>query len=438
MSGARRQTSWSYNLHDDCSDQSSEEDQPPSQPEEGNGGTSFSEAQSIQRQEPELACHEVFDIGDVDEGDVKFVETPFTIARRVGASRKSVSSSGAKAHSFLKTALTAPPTRKPLSNQTKPRVTPRLQCARQRGASSSENDAQSAMIVTSSPSSEAQPLFSSDLATSNPTSDAPVQEEVSKELVQPQCSRMFTPPNLVQNSHPDSQSNCESDRARPTPQLLATLPVECHGAEASYTFSSLLGLDGPMDQRLVVTPCEPANLEFSALTSPPRLPKMTTRNGLRRFKHYKPMLPHRSTMHPGTTPIKHNQAPHDRAAELPSSETPFTSTPKFQLPTFVPAASTSSKRLMFQPTETYAQFKARTRLPSSSLTAKGSPFNQTNIQPSSEEGQVSGIAFGTSVRSVKPGVVVRGESDSQQARDRRKRNRTDKPDIFRGSSLFKW
>ncbi|KAK4057403.1 hypothetical protein OIO90_001472 [Microbotryomycetes sp. JL221] len=110
MKQTQRQSSWSFNLHDDLSDYSDDEVVDPAsptatvQPNITNGGTNSSsmteydvliaEAEKEYMDRTESST-EIFDIGDIDEGHVKFVETPFTIAKRVPVTKPRAQSGGA-------------------------------------------------------------------------------------------------------------------------------------------------------------------------------------------------------------------------------------------------------------------------------------------------------------------------------------------------------
>jgi hypothetical protein len=90
MSPPKRKSSWSFSLKDDELSGSSQEQEELAQPQLL---IRRSEAdQLIAEAEEEAAAGdpepELFDISLVEEGDVRFVETPFTIARRVAATKK--------------------------------------------------------------------------------------------------------------------------------------------------------------------------------------------------------------------------------------------------------------------------------------------------------------------------------------------------------------
>ncbi|ORY66629.1 hypothetical protein BCR35DRAFT_354858 [Leucosporidium creatinivorum] len=89
MAQPQRKSSWSFSLRDDEQSDSSQEEQLP-QPQPS-GRRSEHEQLIAEAEQEGVAEHtepEQFDISLVEEGDVRFVETPFTIARRVAATRK--------------------------------------------------------------------------------------------------------------------------------------------------------------------------------------------------------------------------------------------------------------------------------------------------------------------------------------------------------------
>ncbi|ORY88183.1 hypothetical protein BCR35DRAFT_351026 [Leucosporidium creatinivorum] len=89
MAQPQRKSSWSFSLRDDEQSDSSQEEQ-IAQPQPS-GRRSEHEKLIAEAEQEGVADHaepELFDISMVEEGDVRFVETPFTIARRVAATRK--------------------------------------------------------------------------------------------------------------------------------------------------------------------------------------------------------------------------------------------------------------------------------------------------------------------------------------------------------------
>jgi hypothetical protein len=87
----RRTSSWSFCLRDDDDEEDSDAEPPPPPPPPPRLLAAEevllaeAEADRVPSEEEE---REVFDIGQVEEGDIKFVETPFTIARRFAGMRK--------------------------------------------------------------------------------------------------------------------------------------------------------------------------------------------------------------------------------------------------------------------------------------------------------------------------------------------------------------
>lgn len=90
MSPPKCRSSWSFSLknveYSDSSQEKEELPQPQLLPRRSEADQLIAEAeQEAAAEDPEP---ELFDISLVDEGDVRFVETPFTIARRAAITRK--------------------------------------------------------------------------------------------------------------------------------------------------------------------------------------------------------------------------------------------------------------------------------------------------------------------------------------------------------------
>lgn len=91
MQQPQRKSSWSFSLRDD--EWSSDESQGDQQQQQLVQAPAVAEqdrllAEAEQEGVAEYPEPELFDISLVEEGDVRFLETPFTIARRVAATRK--------------------------------------------------------------------------------------------------------------------------------------------------------------------------------------------------------------------------------------------------------------------------------------------------------------------------------------------------------------
>lgn len=85
----QRKQSWSFSLTaGDCysSSSSQEEGRPPPPRRAAEQDRLIAEAE--QEGVPEYPPPELYDIAQIEEGEVRFRETPFTIARRVAATRK--------------------------------------------------------------------------------------------------------------------------------------------------------------------------------------------------------------------------------------------------------------------------------------------------------------------------------------------------------------
>ncbi|KAM0786946.1 hypothetical protein ACM66B_002367 [Microbotryomycetes sp. NB124-2] len=504
MPQAQRQDSWSFSLHDDYSDQSSGDEQPPARSALQNGGTEslhVNPAPTNVPDEPCLVNEDVFDIGQVEEGDVKFVETPFTIARRVAASNKS-SGAGA-ANNATSRFRPASKVARPQA-ETKPtyKGAPKSQQLTNRAEvlDSQTQRLQSTVHSSSSSSPPPQRLFTSDVvddATSHPTSDGPDRDFPKSRhfLTRPD---ILEQPTLAMGSQPTAKTvprSSQSRAAQATIRSSSTLPAQsdCFATQPSTVEEPLLhsqsvfGRDHAQSSlsvesfhRCVSASPVQANTERSLIQSPPlartalhspervsrqqtsspppRSPpflykKTSARASLSRFKHFRPVLPSRHSMHPAprpaAVPLTATQAKSISATQMTAPNIDRTSSTssdtRFFLPTFVPfaSASTSSKRLSFQPSETFAQFKARTQAARSeqSHSVASTSSNQAT-RGSSVELEPSGIAFAATVRSVKPGVIVAGNSSENEdgfGRRRNKRTRidVDRMNAFRGSSLYK-